>query len=418
MTTGSTLGFRRRCRFAAALVAVCVGSALASAPGQSAATDFIPDEGKTTDDEVAVPSLLGGSVANTDNATTDVPLGHRFVDWLWETPRLVENPEAPVLQRLRIIGRYHGQYAYVDSNQNGYSEWEARRVRLGFNARFFKHFTMQSVWKADGDEFKIDSSNVDNQWIAWRRKDYFGLKLGQQKPLWSQEWSTSSNAMLTMERSLLVNQLRPRHSLGLYASGEVGSWAYGLGGFRGEIGTDDDGEEGYFGLLSVAREFNDWFGWLDDARWRVDYLFNDASQQAAGEYESAFATSVSGKLGRGRLVSEVLYATGGGDDAYGFTITPSIDIIPDKLQFVLRYHHAWSTGDILKLQDRYETAGGVIGDGRGDRYNAIYGGLNWYLRGNKFKFMSGVEYAEMSDPNHNGGDYKGWSFIGGVRISF
>lgn len=415
MIPGKTLGFRHRCRIAAALAVlqVCVVTAM----GQDSGTGPV-DEGKTTDDEVAVPSLLGGAVANTDNATTDVPLGHRFVDWLWEAPRLVENPEAKFMQRLRIIGRYHGQYGYVDSNQSDYSAWETRRARLGINARFFEHFTIQSVWKVDGDESTNDENNVDNQWIAWRAKDYFGLKLGLQKPLWSQEWSTSSNAMITMERSLLVNQLRPQHSLGLYASGEAGPWAYGIGGFRGEIGMDEDAEKGYFGVLSVAREFKDWFGWLDDARWRVDFLYNDDSQQAAGEYQSAYATSISGKLGPGRLLGEMLYATGSGDDAYGFTITPSIDIVPDKLQFVFRYHHAWSNGDILQLQNRYETAGGVIGDGRGDRYHSIYGGLNWYLRGNKFKFMSGVEYSKMSDPNHNGGDYKGWTIIGGVRMSF
>ncbi len=400
-------------------LAMAVAAALCPAPAQ--AQDDAADGEETVDDEISVPSLLGGSVANTDNEKAKVPLGHRFVDWLWEVPEVIDRPDARVLQRLRFVGRYHGQYAHVDSNQADTSEWDHRRMRLGLNIQFLKNFTMQTVWKIDGDEFKFDENNIDNHWIAWRRWDAFGIKVGQQKPLWSQEWSTSSNALITFERSLLINQLRPRHSLGIYASGEAGPWAYGAGWFQGEIGMSADSSEGDIVVVNLARDFGDWFHALDDARWRVDYLYNgDSGQITSGEFGHAFATSVSGKLGGGRLTGEVIYATGadGGDDAFGVTLTPSIDLVPDKLQLVFRYHYAHSGGDMLMLRDRYETASGAVGDGRGDRYHSLYGGLNWYLRGNKLKFMTGVEYADMNDPNDNGGNYNGWTILGGVRLSF
>ena len=413
-------------------VAACFASAvlltgIAEAQrASSASASADTDGGESGQDEVAVPSLLGGSVANTENAKeTRAELGHQFTDWLWDLPHLIDDPDAPIIQSLRLTGRYHGQYAYVESNQSPYSEWETRRVRGGISARFLQDFRLQSIWKLDGDEFKLDSDNIDNQWIAWRHWEEFGLKFGKQKPLWSQEWSTSSNAILTFERSLLVNQLRPQQSYGLYSSGAPGSWAYGAGYFRGELGVNseynEDAEDADFILLSVARDMGSWFKWSDDARWRVDYLHNiDSQEKGSGLYAHSLAMGISGKLNRGRLMTELLYATGGDAEGnvVGLTVLPSIDIIEDKLQFVLRYHLANSSHDTLKLQGRYETAGGVIGDGAGDFYQSLYGGLNWYLRGNQLKVMTGLEYAKMKDPNDDGGDYSGWTFFSGVRLSF
>ena len=378
-------------------------------------------EDDSSGEEVAVPKLLGGTSGPVRDTGDVASLGHRFADWLWEVPTLIDDPEAPVIQRLRIIGRYHGQWAWNDEGIDKYSEWESRRLRLGLKIEFLENFTAQSVWKLDGEENSFDKSNIDNQWIAWRPDEAFGLKIGQQKPLWSLEWSTSSNAIPTFERSLLVNQLNPEHSLGIYASGVFGPWAYGTGWFRGDLSDEDRGNEQSFALFSVARDFEALFDQLEDPRWRLDYLYNDGSEQVGeGDFRHLFASGISGKLRRGRLSAEALYATGGDseDDVFGFTILPSFDIVPDRLQFVTRYHFAHSNGDVLRLQDRYETAGGRLGDLRGDSYHSLYGGLNWYLRGNRLKLMGGAEYARMKDPNDNGGDYRGWTLFGGVRLSF
>ena len=413
-----------RLRVAGIVIGLCVALtpfALAQR-GDSASASAGEEGGESGDDEIAVPSLIGGSVGGSDDQAGVLTPGRGpIADWLWDLPRLVDDPDAPFLQRLRIVGRYHGQYAYVDSNHMNQSGWDNRRFRMGVNAKFLQDFTLQSVWKLDGDAAKGDKDNIDNQWISWRHWEQFGLKVGQQKPLWSQEWSTSSNSILTFERSLLVNQLRPQQSLGVYASGALGSWAYGAGWFWGALGESDPSDDGNFAILSVARDFGDWFALLDDARWRVDYLYNNDSEQAgSGEYDHGLSTGISGKMGRWRWTTEVLYATGGenADDVFGVILMPSYDIIDDRLQFVLRYQFATSDGDHLQLQNRYETVGVGIGDASGDRYNALYGGLNWYLRGNRLKFMTGVEYAKMRDQDNNGGNYKGWTLFSGVRLSF
>ncbi len=213
-------------------IPLAAATLLLGSPAPSSAQDGAAAVGgETGDDELAVPDVIGGSVANTESARSgDAAVEHPITDWLWDLPVIVDDPDALLLKRFRFIGRYHWQYANVDSNQSDYSEEETRRARFGFDMEVFKNITVQSVWKLDGDDAKIDKSNVENQWIAWQPREEFGIKVGQQKPLWPQEWSTSSNSILTMERSLLVNQLRPKHSLGIYVSGQRDRW-----GVRGRM---------------------------------------------------------------------------------------------------------------------------------------------------------------------------------------
>jgi phosphate-selective porin OprO/OprP len=56
--------------------------------------------------------------------------------------------------------------------------------------------------------------------------------------------------------------------------------------------------------------------------------------------------------------------------------------------------------------------------GRGDRYNEIYGGVNYFFYGHKLKLQTGVQYAEMDDSAHDGGAYDGWSWTTGLRVGW
>jgi len=38
----------------------------------------------------------------------------------------------------------------------------------------------------------------------------------------------------------------------------------------------------------------------------------------------------------------------------------------------------------------------LAGAGSGDQYQAIYAGLNYYVAGDNLKFMTGVEYEDIS----------------------
>ena len=90
-----------------------------------------------------------------------------------------------------------------------------------------------------------------------------------------------------------------------------------------------------------------------------------------------------------------------------------------KLQLVARYTFLDSSGpDGIKLPRRYENEVPDLNGTRGDRYNAIYAGLNYYLYGHKLKFQTGIEYSHMSDSAGNGGSYNAWTYSSGIRFSF
>ena len=88
--------------------------------------------------------------------------------------------------------------------------------------------------------------------------------------------------------------------------------------------------------------------------------------------------------------------------------------ITDKFQVVGRYTHLAGENNSVRLA-LYEN---TIVSGRGDEYNEVYLGLNYYFYGHKLKLQTGVQYAEMKDHAGDGGAYRGWAWTTGLRISW
>ena len=110
----------------------------------------------------------------------------------------------------------------------------------------------------------------------------------------------------------------------------------------------------------------------------------------------------------------------GGDgtntDVFGFYIQPTYDVIPKKLQLVGRYSFATSEGPLGVIgQSRYEKP---VADNsaRGDNYNSIYGGAQYFIYGDKLKLMAGAEWAQLS--GGSGESYDGVTLLTGIRLSF
>ena len=69
-------------------------------------------------------------------------------------------------------------------------------------------------------------------------------------------------------------------------------------------------------------------------------------------------------------------------------------------------------------QSRYEReAPQLTGGGRGERYQAGYLGLQYFIHGDRLKLMAGAEYAHL-DGGGNGGDFEGLTLLTGIRLSF
>lgn len=94
---------------------------------------------------------------------------------------------------------------------------------------------------------------------------------------------------------------------------------------------------------------------------------------------------------------------------------PSYDF-SDKIQGVLRGTLVDSSGDNGVRFAGYESD--LLGGAKGDRYQELYAGLNYYIHGHNLKLQTGLSYIEMEDDANDGGDFSGFSFQTGLRISW
>ncbi len=86
-----------------------------------------------------------------------------------------------------------------------------------------------------------------------------------------------------------------------------------------------------------------------------------------------------------------------------------------SLELVGRYTLVDSDEDNGVRFARYES---TIVDGRSDRYDEIYLGLNYYWYGHKLKLQNGAQDAEMRDSADDGGAYTGWAWTTAFRLSW
>ena len=126
---------------------------------------------------------------------------------------------------------------------------------------------------------------------------------------------------------------------------------------------------------------------------------------------------------RGNLIAG---DNGGSGDRSGFfwgaVVTPSIWIVPGKLDFVVRYQYAEAQEDEgIQLWSRYARRAQSMGlasvnNGRGDQHHNIYMGLSHYLCEDNLKIMAGIEYDDISSGGRD--VYEGWTSYLAVRTYF
>jgi phosphate-selective porin OprO/OprP len=361
------------------------------------------------------------------------PKEKSLCDKIWGLATLYKDKDNAVLQEFALQGRLHLQWADGSSDQGDYGSadrpdevlWgdlEVRRWRLGFKSKWFNQF------KLDG---QIDvSPNFDPEFygkiydlnLTWAPSDAFNIGVGKYKAnFFSIEQSTSSNNILTFERTLLSNSIQSGELTGVKINGKVNGFLYGFGVFAG----DDQREFTEFdaGVIiqgSVGYDFGKGAG-LDKGIVRLDYQYSDESGNAGGGAAFEHALSLNTHLEKGQfgMMADVLGATGRDSqgDVWGFHVIPYFDIT-EKLQIVSRYQFASGDNDGLRVQSRYERLAPDLTDGgRGDEYQAVYLGLNYYICGHKLKLMAGTEYCNMSGGD-DGGDFDGWTTLVGMRLSF
>lgn len=360
------------------------------------------------------------------------------LDYLWSHATLYSGKDNPVLQKLSFTGRFQYEYTLVDGegspsagvwdNDLDYDDWNTRRWRMGFKATMFHDFTLHAEADLDPDVDTMYQRLTDAS-ISWAPCDNFKLTLGKQGLPFTLDGATSSKELLTIDRNNLSNNLwfPTEYFTGLAADVTTGPWLFKAGVFSsGEVDKEfGDLEGGWSWLASAGYDLKECLG-AEQAQLKLDYVYQEEDPLNDGTRALSNVGSLNFQWQDGPWGFRSDLAAGDGyngqSDLWGLVLMPFYNI-NDHLQLVFRYTYIESDrADGLRLA-RYENLPtnalrGNANNGRGDEYQEFYLGLNWYLHGNKLKLQTGIQYATMEDSARNGGDYEGWSWTTGMRVSW
>lgn len=370
---------------------------------------------------LAAPKTDGKSVLAESKNVIETDKKKSIFDEIWSWPTLYKNDDAAFLNELRIVGRFHGDVYNVDSNLGTDSDWVVRRLRAGIKARFFQKLDLHVEADFDPQNPTPLYGRLTDAYLAWKFNDAFRLSLGKLSVKFTLDGATSSNELLTIDRNNLSNNLwfSTEYISGIALNGKVGNWQYNAGFFSGGTETKEFGnfDEGHFGLLSLGYDFGKAIG-AKKALLRGDYVYNDRNREsnATRSFENIGSLVFQLDQGKWGVSSDLSYATGYGtqSDVWGFVVMPWYNIT-DKLQLVARYTYMESDGNNGIRLSRYDN---VMTSGRGDEYQEIYAGVNYFIYGHKLKLQTGLAFSDMQDAANDGGRYHGWSWTTGLRVSW
>lgn len=430
---------------------------------------------KSTPRALLATSLLGCLSAYAGNESAVVPAvtpastasglllgkfpGETTFDKMWSAFTLYKDESNPILQEFALQGRLQVQYADGHSSghydiedfkngnaANDQTTWgehfEARRARLGFKSKWFQN------WKLEG-QIDVDTTDgasnlyrdIYDLYLTYVSSEALNVTVGKTKVKLGREQEISSKEILTFERSLVSNLFFPGELTGVMVNGKglADYWLYELGIY----GNDRAREFATFnkGAIFLGKVGYDYSSQahLDTAVASFQYLHNtDPGFKEVDEnnfYASA-SPSFSDSIGlctditQGRfgLTADLLYGFGfEGDaeqagktkalnqsDVFGLSLMPTY-FIADGFQLVSRFQLATSAeANGLSLPNRYEKwSPSAASDSKGNTYFSAYAGVNYYIYGHKLKLMNGIEYSKLG-----GGNYDGYTFLSGLRMSF
>ena len=306
---------------------------------------------------------------------------------------------SPVLQKLWVLGRYHGQYHWSEGNAGSDDGWEDRRFRLGGQARLFQKLTLHAQ-AVSGSDFEPFYNGFTELWAGWRFSDAVTLTVGQQKHRFTHDRNVSSRYINYLERGMLTNMFGLDYTPAVTLSGTVRKdWTYYTGVFSNATGRNmgrafTDLDSGYSFLASVTRDLHGALG-TDTAHLNLGYLHSDAKSNATNlnRFEDGLNVALIITRGTRSLATELTAGIGGaGGSALGLNVQPSM-FLTRNLQVVGRYQVAVSDSERgLRAQRRYERPAGL---NRGELYQAGYVGADYYLAAHRLKLMVGLEYARL-----------------------
>jgi len=377
---------------------------------------------------LGLPAIAGPVAASPSN-------NGDFCSWWSGRPFQYKNSSNTFLQELRFEGRYQYQLGYVDGSDVNGDDFnstydEHRRFRLGFRTKLADYFSTKVVLnlvsdgRPNGGDLEWGYQDFDEALVSFDLHkalggmgalDSFTLNFGREKFVLSREARTSSNNLLTVERSALSNKVygssRPT---GFSADSKMGDWSfYGALFSAGR----DGGNNGFISSLDSRMIYLGSVGYKvnNELDLRFDAVYNDSKFGGDSDVDYRWATSLSADYNTGPwgIMGDFILGDNGGTgngagnaarqgSFWGFVVMPYAWIIEDKLQGVFQYQYASASGDEgLRVNSRYGRAGkngANVNSGRGDEHHSLYAGLNYYLCGHNAKLQAGIEYQDMDTP--------------------
>ena len=342
-------------------------------------------------------------------------------DDIWKFAEWYENDENPVVQSVLFSGRFQYEFAALDADEGSHDEWNVRRMRLGVKSELLEQFILHVEAEFNPQERDPFYMRFTDFYVEWSESDRLALTVGKQGVPFTMDGSTSSKELLTIDRSNLANNMWfPQEYIpGVSLSGSRGRWLYQLGAYSGGEANREFGRfsGSVFGLASLGYDFSDSLG-IGEAVLAGHYVYQNPDPDNTFTRQLHHMASVNFRLEDERWGVRADASSGSGyqgqSDLWGVMAMPFLNVTP-RFQVVGRYTYIHSEDPNGVRLARYEDR---VASGRGDVYNELYAGVNYYFYGHKLKLQTGVQFADMNDSAADGGAYSGVSSTTGLRVSW
>lgn len=349
------------------------------------------------------------------------PAEPSIYDKIWKFAEWYDDKSNPVVQRVLFSGRFHYDFAAVDANDDEIREWNVRRLRFGPRVTMFRDYLVHAEVELNPQEADPFYQRITDAYVAWQKHPEAVITVGKQNVQFTQEGSTSSRELLTLDRSNLANNIwfSQEYMPGLSVSGRSAPWnyrvgVYSAGAMNREFGTFTGD---LFTMSTLGYDFARKLG-VRDATLTGNYLYQhpDVDNTFTRRFEHIGSIHFRFEDGPWGLRTDVSMTKAylGQRNLVAAMAMPYFNVT-EKLQLVARYTFVDSDGlngiSLATYENRITTD-------RGDRYHEGYAGVNYYFYAHRLKLQSGVLVADMRDQADDGGAFSGWSWTTGLRIGW
>jgi phosphate-selective porin OprO/OprP len=353
--------------------------------------------------------------------SSETPNGKSTYDKIWQFTEWYKNDRNRVVQKVLFTGRYQHEYSTTDGDEGHADEWNVRRMRMGSKVTWFRTMVFHGEVEFNPQEASPLYVRLTDLYVQWNKSARVSVTAGKQAVPFTMDGSTSTKELIAIDRSNLSNNLYfpQEFSPGVSVAGKVAPWVYRGGLYSAGAANREFGDMngGLFGLGLVGYDFAKALG-VKEALLAGNYVYQEPDFRNTFTRPLEHIVSVNFKMDTGNWGARTDVSAGAGylgqSDVWGVMAMPFVNIT-DKLQGVGRY-------TFVKSQDvngvRLATYEDRVVSGRGDRYNELYLGANYFLYGHQLKLQSGLQMAHMRDRANDGGAYSGVSWTMGLRVGW